>query len=80
MKTGLNFDAYYMDKYEQWKKDREEALSVVVIKAFCETSNDKDPAAEFVHDFLRELLIAAGHSEGGLQVWELLSVRTDHES
>lgn len=80
MKTGSTFDLYDIDKFEQWKKEREAALSEVVIKAFCETANDKDPVAKFVHDFLRELLIVAGHSEEGLQVWELLSVRTDHES
>lgn len=80
MKTGSTFDLYDIDKFEQWKKEREAALSEVVIKAFCETANDKDPAAEFVHDFLRELLLAAGHSVGELQVCELLSVRSEHES
>ena len=80
MKTGSIFDANDIDKFEHWKKEREAALSEVVIKTFCETANDKDPAAEFVHDFLRVLLLAAGHSVEGLQVWELLSVRSDHES
>lgn len=81
MKTGSIFDAYDIDRFEQWKKERSEALTVTVVNAFCNTANNPDPAADFVHGFLREILLAAGYTEEGLEVWELLSKgASDHES
>ena len=81
MKTGSIFDAYDIDRFEQWKKERSEALAETVISAFCGTANNPDPAADVVHGFLRELLLASGYTEEGLEVWELLSQgESDHES
>ena len=73
MKTGSIFDAYNMERFEQWKQERSSALAETVISAFCQTANDQDPAADFVHGFLRELLLASGYTEEGLEIWEFLS-------
>ena len=74
MKIGSIFDAYDIDRFEQWKKERSEALAETVISAFCGT-------ADFVHGFLRELLLASGYTEEGLEIWEFMSAgESDHES
>ncbi len=78
MKIGSIFDAYDIDRFEQWKREREAALSEVVIKTFCKTANNPDHAAELVHGFVKELLLAAGHSEEGLEALELLSQGEQH--
>lgn len=81
MKNGSIFDAYNMERFEQWKQDRSEALAETVISAFCGTANNPDPAADFVHGFLRELLLASGYTEEGLEIWEFMSEgESDHES
>lgn len=80
MKNGSIFDAYTIERYEQWREERYKALADTVITTFCATANDSDPAADFVHGFLRELLLASGYTEEGLQVWELLSGSVSHES
>ena len=81
MKNGSIFDAYDMERFEQWKQDRSEALAETVIRAFCGTANNPDPAADFVHGFLRELLLASGYTEEGLEIWEFMSEgESDHES
>ena len=80
MKTGSIFNGLDIDKFEQWEKERATALSELVIKIFCETAGDKDSGPEFVHDCMRVLLLGAGYSEEGLQIWEALSLRSDHES
>lgn len=81
MKNGSLFDAYDIEKFEQWKHERSEELATTVITAFCQTANDPDSAAEFVHGFLRELLLASGYTEEGLELWELLSRgASDHAS
>lgn len=81
MKNGSIFDAYDIDKFEQWKHDRYYKLGNTVITAYFATANDPDPAVEFVHGFLREILLASGYTEEGLEVWEMLSKRgSDHAS
>lgn len=81
MKNGSIFDAYTIERFEQWQNERAHDLAHTVITAFCETANNPDPAADFVHGFLRELLLASGYTEEGLEVWELLSEGvSDHES
>lgn len=81
MKNGLNFDASIFECYEQWRQDRSNNLTTVVIRVFIETANKTDEAAVFVHDFIRELLLASGFDEEGLALWELLAKEiSDHAS
>lgn len=81
MKNGLNFDASIFEGYEQWRQDRSNNLTTTVITVFIETANKTDEAAVFVHDFIRELLLASGFDEEGLALWELIEKEiSDHAS